>query len=97
MNLAPFVCKLEPRTRRAPADDIRDSLPDKNKIYHKIKNFSNENILSASVNPLDAEFYKPFRGMEIIFTNLHLTLLFFQCLLFGTDFFFGTHVSQAEN
>ena len=55
-----------------------------------------------SINPLVAEFFfcYPRIGMEIFFyisSSLLGMEFIFPCLLFGTDFFFGTHVSRTEN
>ena len=48
-------------------------------------------------NLLAAEFFLPFRVTDIIFYKPSPGTEFFQCLLFGTDFFFFTHVYRAEN
>ena len=50
-------------------------------------------------NPLAAEFFcYSLLGMEIILLHTFTWHgVFIPCLLFGMDFFFGTHVSLAEN
>ena len=65
-----------------------------------IAGFEDENIpwtrkleMNDQLNPLTVEFFFiPFRSTKIIFYKPSPGTEFFQCLVFGTDFFFGTHV-----